>query len=121
MIIFLTTAFLFLFSLVNFTNTITYHSIDQRFYASLKSSAENSIIYSGSTIYFDKYTLSTTLNDLLTRELKVISTKKYYVFINYYYRDGTACSYQCKSVNIRLKVDISSTATYNKAYSLTIG
>ncbi|MCH5179881.1 MAG: hypothetical protein J1F32_01540 [Erysipelotrichales bacterium] len=121
MIVFLTTAFLFLFSLANFTNTITYNSIDQRFYSSLKSSAENSIVYSGDIIYFDKYLLNVTLNDLLTRELKVISPKKYYVYINYYYGDGTACSYRCKSVNIRLKVGISSTATYDKAYSLTIG
>ena len=121
MIIFLTVACLFSFSLINFTNTITYHSIDQRFYSSLKSAAENSITYSGDIIYFDKYILSQKINGLLTHELKKIISKKYYIYINYYYGDGTVCSYRCKNVNIRLRIEISTTATYDKAYSLTIG
>ncbi|MCH5171865.1 MAG: hypothetical protein J1F31_03420 [Erysipelotrichales bacterium] len=121
MIIFLTVICLFSFSLINFTNTITYHSIDQRFYSALKSSAENSIVYSGDVIYFDKYNLNQKLNELLKRELKDIVSEKYYVYINYNYSDGTACSYRCKNVNIRLKVYISTTATYDKAYELMIG
>ena len=121
MIIFLTVICLFSFSLVNFTNTITYNSINQRFYSALKSSAENSIVYSGDIIYFDKYTLNQRLNTLLKNELKEIVRDKYYVYINYIYADGTACSYRCKNVNIRLKVTISATSTYDKAYFLTIG
>ncbi len=120
MIIYLTVVLMFSFTIMNFTNTILYNSIDQRFYSSLKSTAENSIAYDGDILYFDKYILNQKINKLLKYELIDIVSNKYYLYINYFYGDGTVCTYRCKMVNIRLKVVISSTATYDKAYSLTI-
>lgn len=119
MMLFLTVIILFCFSIVNFTNTIFYSSIDNRFYSSLKSACENSIAYQGDEIFFDKFTLKHELKILLNNNLSR-NLEKYKIYINYYYADLTPCNYHCQTVNVRLKVEISNTSTYDKAYFIKL-
>ena len=71
MIIFFLVATITIFSVNNFINITAKESINQRFYTSLKSSLENSIVLNDSLddIYIDLHTLSNVLSKTLSYNL----------------------------------------------------
>lgn len=110
-----------MFSVTNYVNMTAKESINQRFYTSLKASLENAIVVdvAANDIYIDTHSLSDILIDTLSYNL-VDFTNKFYLYINSYYSDLTPCTYACKTVNVRLKVNVNITFTYDKSYKLSL-
>ena len=121
MIIFFLVATITVFSINSFTNMTAKESINQRFYTSLKTSLENSITLNAdlSDAYIDLTTLSNVLAKTLSYNL-VDFADKLYLYVNSYYNDLTPCTYACKTVNVRLKVKVNVTFTYDKSYKLSL-
>lgn len=121
MIIFFLVATITIFSVNNFINMTAKESINQRFYTSLKSSLENSITLNDSLddVYIDLHTLSNVLSKTLSYNL-IDFADNFYLYINSYYNDLTPCTYACKTVNVRLKVNVNVTFTYDKSYKLSL-
>ena len=121
MIIFFLVATITIFSINSFTNMTAKESINQRFYTSLKTSLENSITLNSdlSDAYIDLSILSDGLIKILSYNL-VDFADNFYLYINSYYSDLTPCTYACKTVNVRLKVKVNVTFTYDKSYKLSL-
>lgn len=121
MIIFFLVITVTMFSVTNYINITAKESINQRFYTSLKASLENAIVVdvAANDIYIDTHSLSDILIDTLSYNL-VDFTNKFYLYINSYYSDLTPCTYACKTVNVRLKVNVNITFTYDKSYKLSL-
>ena len=121
MILLLAICIVFIFALQSFNGSIIYNVVDQRFYSSVKSVCENSIMFNDASfeVYYDKYTLKTKLIATLNKNLRGY-IDNYELFISYYYVDYTPCNYACKNVDIRLKVDIQWFKQFNKAYLMSI-
>lgn len=121
MIIFFLVATITIFSVNNFINITAKESINQRFYTSLKSSLENSIVLNDSLddIYIDLHTLSNVLSKTLSYNL-IDFADNFYLYINSYYNDLTPFTYACKTLNVRLKVSVNVTFTYDKSYKLSL-
>ena len=114
---------MYLFSVLHhaLTNITAKESINQRFYTTLKASIENAIAIDDSIndIYIDLHTLSDVLIKALSYNLEGF-TDKFYLYVNSYYSDLTPCSYACKTVNVRLRINVNITFTYDKSYRLSL-